>query len=51
MMENAEILMLSLVGLCFLGFTIHILATIIYLSSDRPLIAERLRRYGSISVD
>jgi hypothetical protein len=51
MVESAEILIMSLVGLVFLGFTAHTISTLLYLVSDRPLIAERLRRYASIMAD
>lgn len=49
MFESGEILIISLMGMGFAGFVIHTISMLVYLISDRPLIAERLRRYGSIS--
>lgn len=51
MFDSGELLIVSLVGVSFLGFAVHTISTLVYLISDRPLIAERLRRYSSISVD
>ena len=51
MIENGDILIISLVGVSFLVFALHTVSMLMYLVSDRPLIAERLRRYGSIAVD
>jgi hypothetical protein len=47
-MNMNEILIMSLVGLSFLGFAIYTISTLFYLISDRPLITERLRRYGHV---
>jgi hypothetical protein len=47
-MDMNEILIMSLVGLSFLVFSGYTISTLFYLFSDRPLIAERLRRYGFV---
>jgi hypothetical protein len=50
-MDMKEILIMSLVGLSFLVFSGYTILTLSYLASDRPHIAERMRRYGFIRGD
>jgi hypothetical protein len=48
MLELNEILIGTLVGLSFIGFSVYTISTLLYLFSDRPIIAERMRRYSFV---